>query len=197
MRLDLPRLRLAAVIATAALALHELRYLIGFGDHAGEALAARGHSYLPLAGGVAGLLLALACAQLLLALDRARRTSHGELPPGFLRLWPALTLVLLVVYGGQELIEAALSPTHAAGADALLAGGGWTALPLAAALAAAAALLLRQAGRAVALAARRRWRPGRARPRPTRPWTAPPRVTRSPLALHLAGRAPPPPPRSA
>ena len=40
MRPGMPTVRLAAVIAAAALVLHELRYLIGFGDHAGEALAA-------------------------------------------------------------------------------------------------------------------------------------------------------------
>ena len=74
MRPGTPTVRLAAVIAVAALVLHELRYLIGFGDHAGEALAARGHAYLPFAGGVAGLLLALAGAQLLVAIDRTSKT---------------------------------------------------------------------------------------------------------------------------
>ena len=109
MRPGTPTVRLAAVIAVAALVLHELRYLIGFGDHAGEALAARGHAYLPFAGGVAGLLLALAGAQLLVAIDRARRTARGERAPSFARLWLALAAVLLAVYSGQELLEAACS----------------------------------------------------------------------------------------
>jgi hypothetical protein len=194
MRPATPTVRLAAVIATAALVLHELRYLIGFGGHAGEALAARGHDYLPLAGGFACLLLALAGAQLLAALDRARETARAERTPSFTRLWLALAIVLLAVYSGQELLEAALSPGHQLGPAAVLADGGWAAVPLAVALGALAALVLRGAGRAVQLAARRAgagWR-GSA------PRTAPPRTTsaRVPvcvLARHLAGRAPPAP----
>lgn len=190
MRPGTPTVRLAAVIATAALVLHELRYLVGFGGHAGDALAARGHDYLPLAGGLACLLLALAAAQLLAALDRARKTAHTERTPGFLRLWPALAIVLLVVYSGQEVLEAALSHGQDLGPATVLADGGWSALPLAVALGAAAALLLRGAGRAVRRAAPG-WRgsaPGAASPR-----TTPARVPVCVLALHLAGRAPPAP----
>ncbi|HEU0025378.1 MAG TPA: hypothetical protein VFQ12_12135 [Thermoleophilaceae bacterium] len=190
MRVDTPRIRLAAVTAAATLVLHELRYLIGFGDHANETLVANGHAYLPVAGAVAGGLFALAGAQLLTAIERARRTARGESTPGFARLWVAMSVVILVVYSGQELIEAALSP--GAGPGALLAGGGWSALPLAVAIGAAAALLLRGAGRAVAFAAARRrpMRFGVTRRAPRRR-AAPVRVPASPLARHLASRAPP------
>jgi hypothetical protein len=186
--------RLAAVIAASALALHELRYMIGFGDHAGEALAARGHAYLPFAGGLAGLLLALAGAQLLLALERARRTAQGERPPSFARLWLGLAAVLLLVYSGQELLEAALSRGQHLGPAVPFAEGGWSAVPLALAIGALAALLLRGASRAVALVAER-VRPRRLRvpplsvPRPA----APARVPAAVLARHLASRAPPAP----
>ena len=192
MRPGTPTVRLAAVIAAAALVLHELRYLIGFGDHAGEALAASGHAYLPFAGGVAGLLIALASAQLLTALDRARRTARGERAPSFTRLWLAIAAALLVVYSGQELLEAALSPGRQLGPAVPFAEGGWSAFPLALALGAGAALALRGASRAVSLVAARATR---ARPREHMSLTRrrlPPLPVRAPvLARHLAGRAPP------
>ncbi len=102
--------------------------------------------------------------------------------------------MLLAVYSGQEVLEAALSHGQDLGPATVLADGGWSALPLAVALGAAAALLLRGAGRAVRRAARRAapgWRgsaPGAASPR-----TTPARVPVCVLALHLAGRAPPAP----
>jgi hypothetical protein len=189
-----PTVRLAGVIAPSALVLHELRYLIGFGDHAHQALADRGHAYLPLAGGVAGLLLALAAAQLIVALDRARRTARGEEPAGLVRLWIVLALALMAVYTGQELLEAALTPGREISAAAVLAEGGWSAMPLALAIGALAALLVRGAGRRVAMAARR------ARPRPAREPVMAPRRRAAPvlvpvpvIARHLAGRAPPAP----
>ena len=189
-----PTVRLAGVIAPAALVLHELRYLIGFGDHAHEALADRGHAYLPLAGGVAGLLIALAAAQLIVALGRARRTARGEEPPGFLRIWGVLALALLAVYTGQELLEAALTPGREISAAAVLAEGGWCALPLALVIGALAALVVQGAGRRVAMVARR------ARPHParesilvTRRRPAPALVAVPVIARHLAGRAPPAP----
>jgi hypothetical protein len=188
----MPTVRLAAVIAVAALVLHELRYLVGFGDHAGEAMAASGHAYLPLAGGLAGLLIALASAQLLMALDRARTTARRERAPSFVRLWLAIAAVLLIVYSGQELLEAALSPGRHLGPAIPFAEGGWSAFPLALALGAVAALALRGANRAVALAAGRcaRARPRALRGGPRRP-SLPSTVPAPVLARHLASRAPP------
>jgi H+/Cl- antiporter ClcA len=189
-----PTVRLAGVIAPSALVLHELRYLIGFGHHAHEALAERGHSYLPLAGGVAGLLLALAAAQLIVALDRARRTARAEEPPGLVQIWLVLALALAVVYTGQELLEAALTSGRDVSAAAVLADGGWSALPLALAIGALAALLVHGAGRRVAMVARRaRPRAGRPAPLTPRRRVAPVLVRPPVIARHLAGRAPPAP----
>jgi hypothetical protein len=192
MRPQAPTLRLAAVIAAAALALHELRYLIGFGDHSGEALAARGHGYLPVAGAFAALLLALATAQLLVAIGRARRSRVGERTPRLVVAWLGLTGALLATYAGQELLEAALVHGRGSGLEALLADGGWSALPLATLLGAAASLLLRGASAAVALAAA-------GAPRTRSRTSGPSPVVRvaiarspsSPLARKLASRAPP------
>jgi hypothetical protein len=187
-----PTVRLAGVIAPAALVLHELRYLIGFGDHAHEALADRGHAYLPFAGGVAGLLLALGVAQLIVALGRARRTARAEEAPGLLPIWGVLVLALLAVYTGQELLEAALTPGREISAAAVLAEGGWSAAPLALAIGALAALLVHAAGRRVATVARgARPRPARASSLVARRRPTPMLVAAAVIARHLAGRAPP------
>ena len=54
------RLRLAALIASAALGLHESRYLLAYGGDSGEQLARQGHAYLPFASA-----LVVACHHLL------------------------------------------------------------------------------------------------------------------------------------
>ena len=143
---------------------------------------------------MAGLLIALAVAQLIVALGRARRTAHGEEPPGFLRIWGVLVLALLAVYTGQELLEAALTPGREISAAAVLAEGGWCALPLALFIGALATLVVRGAGRRVAMVARQ------ARPHPARESIlvtgrrpAPALVAVPVIARHLAGRAPPAP----
>ena len=42
------RFRLASLLAAGALAVHELRYALAYGDHAGHEAAAQGHAYLSL-----------------------------------------------------------------------------------------------------------------------------------------------------
>ena len=190
----MPTVRLAAVIAVAALVLHELRYLIGFGDHAGEAIAASGHAYLPFAGGLAGLLIALAAAQLLVALDRARRTAPAG--AGAELRAPLARDRRACCWSSTAARSCSRRRCHRAahlGPAIPFAEGGWSAFPLALALGAVAALALRGASRAVALAARRgaRARPraltGAARAGPSLPSIVPAPV----LARHLASRAPP------
>src|SRR5215210_484046 len=68
-------LRAAAPLGCAALGLHELRYLIAYGGQSGDELARQGHAYLPFVTVAAATLLALACAQLLAVLSRARRSG--------------------------------------------------------------------------------------------------------------------------
>ena len=55
-------LRATALVTVAALALHELRYLIGYGGGTPEALSSQGHGYLPVAGALADALLVVAAA---------------------------------------------------------------------------------------------------------------------------------------
>jgi hypothetical protein len=165
-------LRATGLIAVASLALHELRYLLGYGSHAHDAIAAQGHGYLAAASLGAVILLALAASQLLGAMTRAWRTGSGagaSLPFGL--AWLAAGLALGVVYSGQELIEGAFASGHPAGFAALAGEGGLVAYPLAFALGALVALALRGAEAAIAAVARRaprarlpRERPARARP---------------------------------
>jgi hypothetical protein len=183
-------LRAAALIAASALALHELRYLIGYGGSSG-ALAGQSHAYLPVAGALVAAVLALAAAQLVRGLRRGGADARAT---PLWRSWGTCTLALLVVFCGQELTESLLAGGHAPGPAALTADGGGWAVPLALGFGLLVALVLRGAGAALAAVARRSRRATWARGREARrvrlapaPWTA----ATSPLARNLAGRAPP------
>lgn len=187
-----PRLRATAALAVGAFSLHQGRYLLGYGDASGDALAAHGHGYLTLLVPLLALLAAAAAAQFLTALARAGATAavRGR-RRRFGAVWGAATLALLATYSGQELLEGMLASGHPDGVAALLAGGGWWALPLAVAIGLAVALLLRAADVAIEAAVRRRHSPARrARPLARSPVSADLPVL-GVLARNLAGRAPP------
>jgi hypothetical protein len=185
MRLPIWRLRAAAVLLAGAFALHQLRYAILPDAHGDQ-----GHDYLPAAAAMAAGVLALAALQFARTLLRAwRGRETAGVAPSLRRGWVEAALVLLAVHVAQEGAETAASGRP----PASLAAGLWLAALLAVALGLLAALLLRGGAAAVALAARRSRsrdsRPERARPR-RRPQNAAFRPA-SPLARHLAGRAPP------
>lgn len=184
-----PVLRAVALVLAAALVLHELRHLIA-GRPPLEALGP-GHAYLPLLGLGASLLLGVAAAKLVGALARARRTGHAEeRPTSLARAWMLATGALLALHFGQELLEAVLSGRSAAS----LGAGASLVAPLGAVLGGLVALGLRGAGRAVAAAARSahaRRRPLGPAPGAARPCVRAGRPKLGPLALNLAGRAPP------
>jgi hypothetical protein len=177
------RLRFGALVACAALALHEVRYLLVPG---GERPI---HAYLPLLAALVACVVVLAAIELGSAVVRARR--RGE-PATSARtgwgLWPAAAATLLAVHVGQELLEAAL----AGGPVSPLSSGGWVCLPLALAFGALVTLGLRGAQLAVrAAAVSARARPARRDPGSHRLPAPTPARRVSPLAGHLAGRAPP------
>jgi hypothetical protein len=188
------RLRVAALIGSAALGVHESRYLLAYGGHSGEELARQGHAYVPFVTPLVAGLLALAAVQLVTAVTRARETGAGPgARPPLWQLWLLASAALLSVYVGQELLEGALSAGHAHGVAAVFAHGGWVCAPLALGFGALVALGLRGAELVVSAAARRA-----APRRPERATSAtPPRPAQvfggasSPLAAKLAGRAPP------
>jgi hypothetical protein len=182
-------LRVTALVTVAALALHELRYVIGYGGGSHEALSSQGHAYLPFAGALAGALLAVAGAQLTARLLRAR---VDERPPRFGGAWLWASIALVAIYAGQESIEGLVSAGHPDGLAALTAHGGLVALPLAVVLGGLVAAGLRTAGNAVAAAVRRARRQlPRPRVRARRPRLQPVHVSAGVLALCRAGRAPP------
>jgi hypothetical protein len=194
MLLQRSKLRAGALIAAAALALHELRYLVGYGDRAGQAIAEQGHSYLPAAGALVALALALAGVQLAAMLAGALRGPADERRPPFSLVWALASAALLAIYAGQELTEGLLAAGHPAGLDAVAANGGLVAVPLALGFGLLVAIGLRGARAAIAAVEERRRaampRPGR-RAAPVHPAPAPLLAPMSPIARNLAGRAPP------
>jgi hypothetical protein len=175
------------------MAVHELRYLLAYGGDSGRALSEQGHGYLPLVVAAAVVLVGLAAGQLMRAVGRARRTGAAEGDaPGFAAAWLLSAVALIVIFALQESLEGSFSAGHPAGIAALTGHGGLVALPISAAIGALVALGVRGASAAVAAAARSSRRavtPRAARvPRPADRLAAP---AASPLARHLAGRAPP------
>ena len=185
--------RIASLLAVGAAALHQLRYLLVFGASSGE-LAQEGHGYLT------DLLPALAVLVLSAALATLIRGTEGASPArtSFTRRAAAFSAALLAIYASQETFEGLLAAGHPDGLGALLADGGWIALPLAfaiGALTAVAARALEGLERAIAIthATRRR----RTRPPAVRGRALPARMARlaaAPLAFGLARRPPPPAP---
>lgn len=185
---------MAALIGSAALGVHESRYLLAYGGRSGEELARQGHAYVSFVTPLVAGLMALAAVQLLTAVTRARDTgtATGVRPPLW-KLWLFASAALLSIYVGQELLEGVLAAGHAQGVAAVFAHGGWVCAPLALGFGALAAVGLRGAELAVSAAARRAMLR-----RPERPTPGAPRLpaqvfarASSPLAAKLAGRAPP------
>jgi hypothetical protein len=182
------RVRLASILALGAFGLHQLRYLIA----AGGSASAEGHRYM------ADLLPPLAVLVLAAILATLLRGTEGASPSRapLARRITVFAGALLAIYAGQELIEGLMAGGHSVGLTALLANGGWVALPLAVSIGALAALLARaleSVERVIALVHAER--PLRARAPAIRgiaraargvTWLA------SPLAFGLARRPPPP-----
>jgi hypothetical protein len=120
-------LRLTAFVALGSFALHQARYALGEGGHAGEALARDGHAHMGLVLG-SSLLIAIVVPVVTLMLAAAgprRRFTHTRIGP--LRC----ALILLAAFWMQELGEGIVSASHPGGLDAILGHGGLVVLPLA------------------------------------------------------------------
>jgi hypothetical protein len=124
-----PSFRAGALLAAGSLAVHELRYIVGYGEPA----AVGGHGYLAVVAPIVALALALACGLWIARLGRAvAPATRGPLT------WAASTAVLVGVFLAQESVEA----LTAAGHPGLFAHGGWLALPIAVAVGGMVALVL-------------------------------------------------------
>ena len=183
-------LRPATVVAAGAIAVHQLRYLVGYGSEASGALQEQGHAYLtgllPILALLGGLTLLGTIVAGLAGAD-ARRARRSPLVRAL-----AYVAAILVVFGVQEIAEGVLVSAHPEGIAAIVSHGGLVAIPLAFALGSLAVFAVRgleaveerlaggpaRAGNSVARSA--------LRPRPGG-WVVPPPL----LAAGAAPRAPP------
>ena len=179
----------------AALAVHQLRYWLSFGSHAGAELQRQGHSYLHSLAPWIVLLLAMAAGLFLRAVGRAFR-GHSSLPrytTSFVALWLLCAAALVFIYVAQELLEGMFASGHPAALTGIFGYGGWWAMPAALAIGLVLAAVLHGARHVVEQIAGR----AAAQPRPLRPspirhpapsaWM--PRLL--PLADGWSGRGPP------
>ena len=184
------RVRLAAILALGAFALHQLRYLIASGGTS----AAEGHRYM---GDLLPPLSVLVLAALLATLLRGTEGASRARAP-LARRVAVFAGSLLAIYVGQELLEGLIPAGHSASLIAVLADGGWVALPLAVAIGALAALLVRLLeGVEGAIAVVHAERPLRSRAPAIRGRALRARgisLLSAPLAFGLARRPPPPAP---
>jgi len=178
----------------AALAVHQLRYYLTYGDQTARELGAQGHAYLTSLTPWIVILAAVAFGGFLIGVARAWTDGRVEEAPfhSTRRLWAIAAIGLLAIYVGQELLEGLLATGHAPGVSGVLGQGGWWSLPASLLVGGLVALGLRGARAIVALVAHRRGLvqhattlPAVSRRRPVF-FLAPP-----PLACCAAGRAPP------
>jgi hypothetical protein len=187
----------AAIFPGGLLAVHELRYLLAYGAHAGHQLNAHGDTYVGTASLAAGLLLAVPTVGVVAGVIRARRGAASS-GPAALRPWQSWvvwTVLLTLGFCALEGLEMVFESEHADGFAGVFGSGGWWAVPAAVAVAGVLTLLRRGARSLVRLAA---LRDGRRRDRAsgsiasTHPAVQRHRRTRPrPLASRAAGRAPP------
>ena len=177
----------------AAFAVHQLRYLLGYGSQADQALIAQGHGYLDSLAPWVGLLLAFAFGSFLarVAQAAAGRASGGSHRP-FVGLWLLASASLVATYTVQEALEGFFASGHPGGLAGIFGHGGWWAFALATLAGLAVAALLRLAS--VVIEAGRRLpatrRTGHVASSLLRPEELLP-GRRAPLAGASAGRAPP------
>jgi hypothetical protein len=184
----------AALLPVAAVAVHQLRYMLEYGGGAGQALVEQGHGYmtslapwiaLVTAVGIGGLLGTFAQAW------RGRAPAHGN-GVTTLSVWLAASIALIAIYTGQELLEGFFATGHPAGLAGVFGAGGWLAIPVAHAVAIVLALVLRGTDALARQMVRRRSRAVSRTPCELGP-VVPRRLGRklAPLAAAAAGRAPP------
>jgi hypothetical protein len=141
------------LLAGGAFALHQLRYLIGYGDRSHGQLGAQGHAYMTLIAPLVAVGLMLVAADFCARLMDARAARPAGRLPRLRQLWAVATTGLIAAYATQEALEGAMSPGHPGGVAGVVGHGGWAALPLAVAFGLAVALLARAGQRAIELAA--------------------------------------------
>ncbi len=122
------------LLPAAALAVHQLRYLLAYGGAAGIELQRTGHSYLHSVVPWIVFALALVVGGFLYALGRAfsGHTSLSRFSLSFTALWLACTVALVAIYCCQEFLEGLFVAGHPGGLAGIFGFGGWWAVPAAA-----------------------------------------------------------------
>jgi hypothetical protein len=180
----------------AAFAVHQLRYWLAFGGHAGVFLNRQGHLYLHSLAPWLALAVAVAIGAFLQALGRALggQRSLSRYTVSFTALWLICAAALVAIYASQELLEGLLTTGHPAGLVGVFGYGGWWSVPAALAVGLVLAAAFHGARWALQeVAERRSVQPRRRHVRvavPRRPYFAlAPRL--APLADGWSGRGPP------
>jgi hypothetical protein len=186
----------AAVVPLAALAVHQVRYWLTYGDAAGAVLTRQGHAYLSSVAPWAAVLAALAVGGFLRALGRSLggRQSARRHAASFLALWLVTVAALVVLYAAQEGLEGLLATGHPAGLAGIFGHGGVWAVPAAACIGLVLASALYGGRRLVDAVARLHTRSATERrsrvTRHARPGPAP-RPRLAPVAAGWSDRGPP------
>jgi hypothetical protein len=127
------RLAPVALMPPAAFAVHQLRYWLAFGGHAGLFLNRQGHLYLHSLAPWLALAVAVAIGAFLQALGRALggECSRSRYTLSFTALWLLCAGALVAVYATQELLEGLLATGHPAGLVGVFGYGGCWSVPAA------------------------------------------------------------------
>ena len=121
--------RSAALIALAALAVHQLRYLLAYGSDAHTELLRQGHAYLFQSLPV---LIGFGLSTIAAGLVRAVLRGPAGTAIASHRLRALLYATsIAAVFAVQETAEGLLFAGHASGMAAVFGAGGWLVLPLA------------------------------------------------------------------
>jgi len=185
----------AALVPAAALAVHQLRFLLAFGGGAGLQLGRSGHSYLHSAVPWIVLLIGVAVGAFLWALGAALegQRSAPRYTLSLAGLWVVCSTCLIAIFATQEFLEGLLATGHPTGMVGIFGYGGWWSIPAALCVGLVLAAVLHGARWVLdEVAQRRSLRPSV----PARPVALPrrsdvllPRI--SPLAEGWSGRGPP------
>lgn len=121
------------LMPAGALAVHQLRFWLAFGGHAGVVLRAQGHAYLHSLVPWIVMLIAISVGVFLKALGGALggRSSLSRLTISFVGLWLLCALALVTIYATQEFLEGLFATGHPAGLIGIFGYGGWWSVPAA------------------------------------------------------------------
>jgi hypothetical protein len=186
----------AALVPAAALAVHQLRFMLAFGGHSGAVLARQGHAYLHSWAPWIMLLIGVGVGGFLWALGRALAGNRSvtRYTLSLVALWIVCAACLVAVYVTQEFLEGLFATGHPAGVAGIFGYGGWWCVPAAGAVGLVLATILHGArwvlDEVAQRVARAIARPALRPPPPSRPhdsWLP----LLSPLADGWSGRGPP------